>query len=98
MFSLICSRINAWVDNSEAGDLRRNHAHYDIIWQLKWILATILYAVTRGGNKECRTVLQLCWEGRDQHCQPRDMGRVKYLYTDSNVALTVRQLALNRLL
>ena len=29
-FSLICARINAWVNNREAGDLRRNHAHYDV--------------------------------------------------------------------
>ena len=31
MFSLICARINGWVNNREAGDLRRYHAHYDVI-------------------------------------------------------------------
>ena len=30
MFSLICAGINGWVNNGEAGDLRRNHAHYDV--------------------------------------------------------------------
>ena len=30
MFSLICARINGWVNNGEAGDLRRHHAHYDV--------------------------------------------------------------------
>ena len=30
MFSLICSRINDWVNNREAGDLRRHLAHYDV--------------------------------------------------------------------
>ena len=30
MFSLICVWINSWVNNREAGDLRRYHAHYDI--------------------------------------------------------------------
>ena len=30
MFSLICPRINAWVNDSEAGDLRRYRAHYDV--------------------------------------------------------------------
>ena len=30
MFSLICAWINGWVNNREAGDLRRNHAHYDV--------------------------------------------------------------------
>ena len=31
MFSFICARINGWVNNREAGDLRRHHAHYDDI-------------------------------------------------------------------
>ena len=29
MFSLICTRINGWVNNHETGDLRRHSAHYD---------------------------------------------------------------------
>ena len=31
MFSLICAWINGWVNNREAGDLRRHRAHYDVI-------------------------------------------------------------------
>ena len=31
MFSLICARINGWVNNGKAGDLRRHRAHYDVI-------------------------------------------------------------------
>ena len=30
MFSLICAWMNAWVNNHEAGDLRRHRAHYDV--------------------------------------------------------------------
>ena len=30
MFSLICALINGWVNNREAGDLRRHRPHYDI--------------------------------------------------------------------
>ena len=30
MLSLICARTNGWVNNREAGDLRRHRAHYDI--------------------------------------------------------------------
>ena len=29
-FSLICTRINGWVNNGEAGDLRRHCVHYDV--------------------------------------------------------------------
>ena len=31
MFSLICGWINGWVNNREAGDLRRHRPHYDVI-------------------------------------------------------------------
>ena len=31
MFTLSCARINGWVNNREAGDLRRHHGHYDVI-------------------------------------------------------------------
>ena len=31
MFSLICAWINGWVNNGEAGDLRRYRADYDVI-------------------------------------------------------------------
>ena len=31
MFSLICAWLNGWVNNGEAGNLRRNRAHYDVI-------------------------------------------------------------------
>ena len=30
-FSLICAWINGWVNNCEAGDLRRHRGHYDVI-------------------------------------------------------------------
>ena len=31
MFSLVCVWINDWVNNREAGDLRRHRGHYDVI-------------------------------------------------------------------
>ena len=34
MFPLICVWINGWVNNREAGDLRRYRAHYDVIVML----------------------------------------------------------------
>ena len=35
MFSLICSWINGWVNNGEAGDLRRHHAHHNVTVMIK---------------------------------------------------------------
>ena len=36
MFSLICAWINGWVNNREAGDLRRHRTHYDatVMWSV----------------------------------------------------------------
>ena len=44
MFSLICARINGWVNNREAGDLRRHCSHYKvnvmaILHTLGWVPA-----------------------------------------------------------
>ena len=34
MFSLISAWINDWVNNRDAGNLRRSRTHYDVIWML----------------------------------------------------------------
>ena len=31
MFSLICGRMNGWANNGDAGDLKRQLAHYDVV-------------------------------------------------------------------
>ena len=45
MFSLICARINGWVNNHEAGDLRRHRTHYDVTVMLlnqpAWVLSVV---------------------------------------------------------
>ena len=36
--SLICARINGWVNNRKAGDLRRHRAHYDVsVMTSRWV-------------------------------------------------------------
>ena len=51
MFSLICAWINGWVNNREAGGLRRHRAHYDVTvmfktnpsnWFEEWVTKTWL--------------------------------------------------------
>ena len=42
MFALICARINGWVNNREAGDLRRHQAHCDII-VMKYLAHTKMF-------------------------------------------------------
>ena len=49
MFSLICVWINGWVNNREAGDLKRHRAHYDVIVMIYidiYILCSVLYRVS----------------------------------------------------
>ena len=42
MFSLICAWINGWVNNGEAGDLRRYRAHYVVI-AMKYYKAVCIF-------------------------------------------------------
>ena len=53
--SLICVWINGWVNNREAGDLRRYHAHYD---------ATVMDSRSQGIRGHG---LRLVWMFRFQH-------------------------------
>ena len=41
MFSLICARINDWINNREAGDLRRYRGHYDVTVMCCYVLLAI---------------------------------------------------------
>ena len=41
MFSLICVWVNGWVNNREAGDLRRHRAHYDVIVMANHVMKCI---------------------------------------------------------
>ena len=51
MFSLICVWINGWVNNREAGDLRRHLAHYDVTvimmfrTYVQWLAVTTQYGL-----------------------------------------------------
>ena len=38
MFTLICARMNGWVNNREADDLRRYRVHYDVIVMIQCII------------------------------------------------------------
>ena len=45
MFSLICARLNCWVNNRDAGDLKRHRAYYDVI-VMWWLLPSLhLYSL-----------------------------------------------------
>ena len=43
MLSLICVWINDWVNNHEAGDLRRHRGHYDVNVMWRWFIVCKLY-------------------------------------------------------
>ena len=58
MFTLICARINGWVNNLEAGDLRRHRAHYDVIVMFHQIFYKIPWTpgVTKSNITELREI------------------------------------------
>ena len=53
MFSLICSWINGWVNNREAGDLIRHRAHYDITAMRPTNSETFLFHISACIIKSC---------------------------------------------
>ena len=54
MFSLICTWINGWVNNREAGDLRRHRAHYD-----ETVMINIYKANRFGNTKSMKSIEHL---------------------------------------
>ena len=48
MFSFICAWINGWVNNREAGDLRRHRAHYDVIMMIKVVQKAVILRLFLG--------------------------------------------------
>ena len=55
MFTLICVWINGWVNNREAGDLRRYRGHYDVIVMILSRERWVKKGNTRNA-KPCNTV------------------------------------------
>ena len=51
MFSLICARINGWVNNREAGDERRYRTNYDVIIMDSWCWFTHISHHWQWGNR-----------------------------------------------
>ena len=60
IFSLICARINWWVNNHEAGDLRRHQAHCDVtvmscvlkhvwVWGVKSLIRKVSLMISHQG-------------------------------------------------
>ena len=58
MFSLIYARINGWVNNREAGDLRRYRIHYDVS-VIKFVLLALSVRLTQCQWKKS-TVDDMC--------------------------------------
>ena len=53
MFSLICVWTNGWVNNRDAGDLRRHRAHYDVtVMILTYCASWLLFRHTYVGWKQ----------------------------------------------
>ena len=66
MFTFTCARINGWVNNREAGDLRRYRAHYDVIVMCYELIETAMKLFPVGGpivkyNETVLFLISLLW-------------------------------------
>ena len=56
MFSLICAWINRWINNPEAGNLRRHRAHHDVTvmhFRTIWSLLALYHNYIDGLAQDC---------------------------------------------
>ena len=80
VFSLICVWINGWVNNREAGDLRRYRAHYDVIVMSSW---EFIYYIYQWDNKPVQVYRSL--DRRRITCNFNTIGtRIKLVETHTN--------------
>ena len=72
ILSLTCACLNGWVDNREAGDLRRNRAHYDVTVMLGGIPPSIHHGGARKAASHGMPVssLRLVFRGFNELWQP----------------------------
>ena len=55
LFSLICAWTNGWANNRDAGDLRRNRAHYDVT-------AMSSTGGCHNDNRRCQRLWYICYQ------------------------------------
>ena len=62
MFSLICAWINGWVNNGEAGDLRRHRAYYDVTVMGCHVTCSLMcpFAIPPNGQEIWREMWMIC--------------------------------------
>ena len=92
MFSLICSWVNGWVNNRQAGDLRRHRVGYDVtvmIWCgvfifLRFGKTTVsrgrIVQITRRRHVQKRILLKFLWR-LSGHGRPRYLATYKHMVT-----------------
>ena len=93
--ALICAWINGWINNREAGDLRRHRAHYNvilmkhsIIYEIFIICGYLISTILSGYKKNVLAVTDNaieCPSGRSRKCTNQntnsyDMPRQQTLY------------------
>ena len=76
MFSLICVWINDWVNNREAGDLRRYRAHYDVtVMSHPWIYFFADVAMTAAAYIEWYYCFHVTFKRKTRNKQDAEIVR-----------------------
>ena len=65
MFSLICARINGWVNNREAGEWRHNRVHYDVIVMRMTVFSWLYHTFCL--HSRSRNTIMTSWYGTAFH-------------------------------
>ena len=97
MFSLICARTNCWVNNREAGDLRRHRAQWDVIlmqtltWRRVFSWNVSSWKTRHNYPKQSISSLLMTWWHMATGCSP-DIYSVPLEYFDLSTRKVVKEI------
>ena len=69
MLSFICAWINGWVNNREAGDLRRHRAHYDVTVMIAGTAPWMMRVATHAGHSVMKILFLIYFRQKCEHLQ-----------------------------
>ena len=105
MFSFICAWTNRWVNNGDAGDLRRHRAHYGVtvmmksLWHGNTFSITHCWTFVRGIRDHSSNTNVYAWQENDKSirqghkCQMWH-GRISHPVTESGILFLQKELSM----
>ena len=92
MFSLVYACINGWVNNREAGDLRRHRAHYDVIVMKEILIHQYQWTIVKLHLLQCTSqrlpLFSVCRDTLKRNCHHFDEIFISWCFGTCRLAIS----------